>query len=84
MFKYGLSGSLCDDMGLGKTIQSLCSLGIIYQNGEIKNNSLVVCPNSLLFHWAKECKKYISQEKFLPIVVSNKDLKNGKSLLDLR
>lgn len=54
LFKYGLSGALCDDMGLGKTIQSLIGVALKYSHGKSKLDSLVVCPQALLFHWEKE------------------------------
>jgi SNF2 family DNA or RNA helicase len=40
---------LADDMGLGKTLQTLCAL---------KDQSLVVCPTSVLPNWANEIKKF--------------------------
>lgn len=49
-----LGAILADDMGLGKTLQALCALG---------GQSLVVCPKSLLFNWAREIERFLPGAK---------------------
>jgi TATA-binding protein-associated factor len=61
--RYNLSGALCDDMGLGKTLQTLVVLENEYKlalerKGEGYLHSLIVCPTTLMQHWAFEYKKY--------------------------
>lgn len=56
--RYNLSGALCDDMGLGKTLQTLTVVENEYKkmidtgSGEGYLHSLIVCPNTLMQHWA--------------------------------
>ncbi|MBN1757956.1 MAG: DEAD/DEAH box helicase, partial [Chitinispirillaceae bacterium] len=54
-FRFG--GCLADDMGLGKTVQTLALLLREKQLGE-GQPSIVVVPNSLLFNWQREAKKF--------------------------
>jgi non-specific serine/threonine protein kinase len=55
--EYRFGGCLADDMGLGKTIQALALLAKEQELGEGRP-SLVVVPNSLLFNWQREAKKF--------------------------
>jgi TATA-binding protein-associated factor len=56
--RYNLSGALCDDMGLGKTLQTLMVLENEYNNTINTSSeqgyfhSLIVCPTTLMEHWA--------------------------------
>ncbi|KAA8492942.1 TATA-binding protein-associated factor [Porphyridium purpureum] len=66
--EYQLHGALCDDMGLGKTLMTLC----IIANETFKHEqrllstaeairilpSLVVCPCTLVGHWAQEAERF--------------------------
>jgi superfamily II DNA or RNA helicase len=52
--RHGLHGILADDMGLGKTLQTLCLIA----SDEMEEPALVVCPSSLVGHWAQEALKY--------------------------
>ncbi len=54
-FQFG--GCLADDMGLGKTVQALALLLNEKLLGE-GQPSLIVVPNSLLFNWQREAKKF--------------------------
>lgn len=49
----GLGALLADEMGLGKTVQVIAWLS------KIEGRVLVVAPTSLLFHWRKECEKFL-------------------------
>lgn len=58
--KYGFGGILADDMGLGKTLQTL-SLLLRQHGGTVPKPaapSLVVVPNSLVYNWLNEAKKF--------------------------
>ncbi|MBN1577892.1 MAG: SNF2 helicase associated domain-containing protein [Chitinispirillaceae bacterium] len=54
-FRFG--GCLADDMGLGKTVQTLALLLKEKQLGE-GQPSLIIVPNSLLFNWQREAKRF--------------------------
>jgi SNF2 family DNA or RNA helicase len=49
---------LADDMGLGKTIQTIATLLYLYENGEVKGQTLIVVPTSLLPNWENELSKF--------------------------
>jgi superfamily II DNA or RNA helicase len=59
--RNGLGGILADEMGLGKTLQTLAFLR------PLKGPSLVVCPSSLIFNWAREAEKFVPELKVLRI-----------------
>jgi TATA-binding protein-associated factor len=70
MLKYQLHGILCDDMGLGKTLQSICIMASSHHNRRTQHAatkdaafapfpSLVVCPPTLVGHWAFEISKFL-------------------------
>jgi superfamily II DNA or RNA helicase len=52
-----LGGLLADDMGLGKTIQTLCVLRSGF-DGEVRRQTLVVSPTSVLRNWKAEIEKF--------------------------
>jgi len=69
--RFNLHGALCDDMGLGKTLQASAILASDTVERATKFStsggspeyaplpSLVVCPPTLVAHWAYEVEKYI-------------------------
>ncbi|XP_065853225.1 TATA-binding protein-associated factor BTAF1 [Euphorbia lathyris] len=61
--RFKLHGILCDDMGLGKTLQASAivasDIAECRNNGENAQPSLIVCPSTLVGHWAFEIEKYI-------------------------
>jgi len=59
---YNFNGILADDMGLGKTLQTLCLLQKIRDEKPGKT-FLVVVPNSLVFNWKNEIKKFTPKMK---------------------
>jgi superfamily II DNA or RNA helicase len=59
--RNNLGGILADEMGLGKTLQTLAFLR------PLKGPSLVVCPSSLIFNWAREAEKFVPEMKVLRI-----------------
>ncbi|KAK6243614.1 hypothetical protein QUC31_010023 [Theobroma cacao] len=63
--RFKLHGILCDDMGLGKTLQASAIVASDIAECHASNNieeshsSLIVCPSTLVGHWAFEIEKYI-------------------------
>ncbi|CAJ2655319.1 TATA-binding protein-associated factor BTAF1 isoform X2 [Trifolium pratense] len=63
--RFKLHGILCDDMGLGKTLQAsaIVASEIVERQTQIGNEdllpSLIICPSTLVGHWAFEIEKYI-------------------------
>lgn len=55
-FQWG--GILADDMGLGKTLQAITLLEYFYQDNPSADPSIIVVPNSLIFNWVAEFKKF--------------------------
>ncbi|CAN8254589.1 unnamed protein product [Cochlearia groenlandica] len=63
--RFKLHGILCDDMGLGKTLQA--SAIVASDIAERRSSadepdlfpSIIVCPSTLVGHWAFEIEKYI-------------------------
>ncbi|XP_021726401.1 TATA-binding protein-associated factor BTAF1-like [Chenopodium quinoa] len=69
--RFKLHGILCDDMGLGKTLQASAIVASdiaehrLINNGKEPLPSLIVCPSTLIGHWAYEIEKFID-----PAVIS--------------
>jgi len=78
--EYGFGGCLADDMGLGKTIQTI-SLLLKEKERGADRLSLVVVPNSLLFNWQREVKKFAPSLTLLTWHGSGRQ--NYRSLLDM-
>uniref|UniRef100_A0A2P2MP00 TATA-binding protein-associated factor BTAF1 isoform X1 n=1 Tax=Rhizophora mucronata TaxID=61149 RepID=A0A2P2MP00_RHIMU len=63
--RFKLHGILCDDMGLGKTLQASAIVASdiaerrALNSSENIQSSLIVCPSTLVGHWAFEIEKYI-------------------------
>ena len=61
--RFKLHGILCDDMGLGKTLQASAivasDIAEKRNSGEDVQPSFIVCPSTLVGHWAFEIEKYI-------------------------
>ena len=66
--RFGMHGVLADDMGLGKTLQTLCilALALYRENG---GRVLIVCPTTLVRHWAAEASKHIPDGLLKPVVI---------------
>jgi TATA-binding protein-associated factor len=70
--RFKLHGILCDDMGLGKTLQASAILASDTAE-RLKNTevaplpSLVVCPPTLVGHWAFEIEKFIPSDILNPL-----------------
>lgn len=63
--RFKLHGILCDDMGLGKTLQASAIVAcdiverLTLNNREVVPPSLIICPSTLVGHWAFEIEKYV-------------------------
>ena len=57
LIEHHLHGLLADDMGLGKTIQAAAALRHVWETSEERLHSLVVCPKSVIKHWARELRR---------------------------
>ncbi|WP_437361436.1 DEAD/DEAH box helicase [Olivibacter jilunii] len=63
--EFGWGGVLADDMGLGKTLQVLTLLDYHYMQTPDSAASLIVVPNTLLFNWQQEVKKFTPHRSVL-------------------
>ncbi len=72
---YHLNGILADEMGTGKTLQTLSVLAMMPKN----ENSLVICPKTLVHNWISEGKKFGLADKLVEYQ-GNKEKR--KELLD--
>jgi len=62
LYRLGLSGLLCDEMGLGKTHQAIAFIAVM-ANQKTHLKTLVVCPTSVLYHWEKQLKSYLADQR---------------------
>ncbi|KAJ7964144.1 TATA-binding protein-associated factor BTAF1 [Quillaja saponaria] len=71
--RFKLHGILCDDMGLGKTLQASAIVAsdiVEHQtlNGDVDIPlSLIICPSTLVGHWAFEIEKFIDVSVVSPL-----------------
>lgn len=63
----GLGAALCDEMGTGKTAQAIAALLIhrLEVAPTMRRAMLVVCPGSVVPHWAAEIRKFIKDSTIL-------------------
>ena len=59
-----MGGILADDMGLGKTHQALALIETVLRETTASTPILVVCPASVLLHWADKINR------FYPVITS--------------
>ncbi|ONK68755.1 uncharacterized protein A4U43_C05F15610 [Asparagus officinalis] len=70
--RFKLHGILCDDMGLGKTLQAsaIVATDIVEQracNNGKDPSSLIICPSTLVGHWAYEIEKFIDKSVIITL-----------------
>jgi superfamily II DNA or RNA helicase len=68
----GLGALLADDMGLGKTLQALAWLAHLIERDPGGGPSLVVCPASVMHHWAREAARFTPRLRVL-VLESGRD-----------
>lgn len=84
LLEHHLNGILADDMGLGKTMQTIAALGMLYQENEVLQHSLIICPKSVVPFWAREIRRCSPDLRIYEYVGSlrNKNVfKNDKPLI---
>jgi SNF2 family DNA or RNA helicase len=64
LYELGLGGILADDMGLGKTHQALALIETIFRETTVSTPILIVCPASVLLHWADKINRYYPDLRF--------------------
>lgn len=69
----GFGGILADDMGLGKTLQTIAYFLGKKQEGS-KGISLIVCPASLVYNWAKELEQF-APELSVALITGNMEVR---------
>lgn len=74
------SGLLCDEMGTGKTITLIAFLSALYSSSTLP--ALVICPNSVKFHWAAALKRFAPHIQ--PFVLDGTLPKKRKMLKEAR
>ena len=57
LHNQGAGGILGDEMGLGKTVQIIAFLDGLLRSG-MYSTSLIVCPVTLMSHWAREFRRW--------------------------
>ena len=80
MAKYGLSCALCDDLGLGKTLMTLAACSLL----QPKVVSIVVCPTSLVGHWAEEVDSHFIPSTFYTVTYAGSIADRAQKLQSLR
>ncbi|MCL7026697.1 hypothetical protein MKW94_014094 [Papaver nudicaule] len=70
--RFKLHGILCDDMGLGKTLQASAIVASDIAERRASHSaqdplSLIICPSTLVGHWAYEIEKYIDPTVIKPL-----------------
>ncbi|XP_057836707.2 TATA-binding protein-associated factor BTAF1 isoform X2 [Cryptomeria japonica] len=71
--RFKLHGILCDDMGLGKTLQASAIVAsdfverVASKVDKDQLHSLIVCPSTLVGHWAFEIEKFIDTSVLNPL-----------------
>lgn len=70
--RFKLHGILCDDMGLGKTLQASAIVASDIVEWRAFNEgkdplSLIMCPSTLVAHWAYEIEKYINRSVMITL-----------------
>lgn len=84
LYLSGLSGLLCDDMGVGKTHQAMALLAAVKEyRSDRKTRFLVICPTSLLWHWAEKLAKTIPWIKIFTYVGAKRSLEELRPDHDL-
>merc|ERR1712228_67465 len=83
--RFHLHGILADDMGLGKTLQSLLIIAssYYYSKDSKVNNSLIICPSTLIYHWQHEINKFIPNLSICPFVIDGNFKKRKKLFAQL-
>nr|WP_321466670.1 DEAD/DEAH box helicase [uncultured Desulfobulbus sp.] len=74
LYELGLGGILADDMGLGKTHQALALIETVVRETTDSMPILVVCPASVLLHWADKIDRFYPDLRFSLYYGPNRNL----------
>ncbi len=77
LYELGLGGILADDMGLGKTHQALALIETIFREATASTPILVVCPASVLLHWADKINRFYPDLGFAFYYGPDRDLETA-------
>ena len=72
LYRNNRNGCLADDMGLGKTLQVIALLTLI-QN-ELLHPAIIIMPNSLIFNWENELKRFAPQLSYYVYYGKNRSI----------
>jgi SNF2 family DNA or RNA helicase len=59
---------LADEMGTGKTIQTIFALRKLYDSGELTDQILIVCPNTMKRTWERELRTWWGEDVEIAVV----------------
>jgi SNF2 family DNA or RNA helicase len=77
LYELGLGGILADDMGLGKTHQALALIDTIFRESTASTPMLVICPTSVLLHWADKINRFYPALRFAVYYGPGRDLETA-------
>ena len=72
LYQNNRNGCLADDMGLGKTLQVIALLTLVQK--ELQQPAIIIMPNSLIFNWENELKRFAPQLSYYVYYGRNRDL----------
>ena len=72
LYQNNRNGCLADDMGLGKTLQVIALLTLVQK--ELKQPAIIIMPNSLIFNWENELKRFAPQLSYYVYYGKNRSL----------
>ena len=72
LYQNNRNGCLADDMGLGKTLQVIALLTLVQK--ELKQPAIIIMPNSLIFNWENELKRFAPQLSYYVYYGKNRNL----------
>ena len=75
LYQNNRNGCLADDMGLGKTLQVIALLTLVQK--ELQQPAIIIMPNSLIFNWENELKRFAPQLSYYVYYGKNRDLEDA-------
>ncbi|BBE31967.1 helicase [Tepiditoga spiralis] len=79
--KKGFNVCIADDMGLGKTIQVITTILKLKEENNIKNQTLVICPTTIVGNWYKEFEKFSPSLKVHIFHGNNRELNDSDVII---
>ena len=72
LYQNNRNGCLADDMGLGKTLQVIALLTLVQK--ELQQPAIIIMPNSLIFNWENELKRFAPQLSYYVYYGKNRSI----------